>query len=1034
MTQSNIAVEDDAQQDSTEDVRERMRTTHGHERRTMDAAGDDHALSGMDSERQAPIESVAKNVVRRYDQKKAAIREYMANSHTACIQRAKHLLIDNDATDGVDMSSVRAVLDEASEQFGYEPVIEVSYNRNPEARWTLRVEDNGIGIDSDTAYAIRDIGLSGWHMDGSTNGQFGQGTMSGFLLSGMYGEFHMLTKSAITGENYRAAWKLTDLNKIRGKRDAIGTSFIWPTLCDEATDINVHDAVREYAEGMIVPVIFEDYDSSGNETGRSDEFLPSYMESRYPDEAMVITYEDEFGKVVWSPQDPEGWNTNLNTFCGYQPIDRNTRGFGFNKYNMPSGFDFRLKVEDGSIIEVDGSMDHELVGKTPVSNQKYQSMLVSERDCVPTDYVDDDKVGFVDTERGGLHTTDKSVASKLSDVSVTEMVPDCLERAVIDGKQKGKRVVSESEWESMDDGRIGDDFVPRSQIDDSVDVIQSMEPTDDRDRFERKHVDEVLSRYTDCLYNRLRERTASVFESVDNFEDVFCLDGNDQALFHKGVDRFGPSYSRSDPATVQDQIESELSVSLPLSVCEKIDVMKKKVSVAPRGCSRPQKMQNREQKPVWKVMRMANDGDKNGDVYMGFRITERKARLVWELDDDNVVVQTTKRDLFSERLGWNDMRDLPTSNFSQHFDSDFDDDFVDTWDKSLSDDSGTSTSGSLSTDVRKMSLDDERAKKRDVTLRTGTGHGAYLTDVNTEVLFDGLDSDDESVSAGSYPLDTLILYRETEQESKGEGSEYVDKHNGVFYAHVPNYVYDYLIRAENVVTPDEYEQRVRETWIDYDWSKGPRAGRTIDDLDGRDAVLLCTPEDFDAIREYDAMDEFRSVLTDKMQAYDMIDDGESVRSITYMRNLDDFCPTDMHDNYNVDVGEHPTIVSISFSGNSHIKTAFFIDVDTVFYDSVLPDLDRGAPEWNTFNADSDDETFVETMRRLQDAGGFVSTDDYPDVPFHDGDGLTIETDRVGGYDCQVSLQEMYVTKTLERLGDAGGFVTEDDLPLDGGDN
>lgn len=1076
MSQTNQMVTVDEGQNK-EDVRQQMRTTHGHERRTLDAASDDHPLAGMDSERQAPIESVAKNVVRRYDVKKAAFREYLSNAHTAEIQRAKWMLAEHGDISDVDMTSVRDVLDAANEQFGYEPVITVKYNKDPNSRWTLKIEDNGIGIDSQTAYAIRDIGLSGWHMDGSTNGQFGQGTMSGFLLSGMYGEFHMVTKSAVTGENYRAAWKLTDLNKLKGERDSIGTTFTWPTFTDEAQDIDVYEAVREYAEGMVVPVIYEEYDEGGNQDGvRSDDFVPSYMEDRYPDDAMVVTYEDQFGKAVWSPSDPEGWNSSVNTFCGYQPIKRNEPDYGTHKkYDMPGAFDFRLKVEDGSIISVGegedgGSMDHPLVGKTPVSCQKYRSMLLSERSVAPESHVDDADAGYIAPEDSDFDfvTTDEHVADQIGGVGHVEDSAG-LTRAVITGKYEGRAIIPDDEWDEMDDGRIGEEFVPRDEIDDDLDVLVAMEPTDDRDRFEQKHVTTVLQRYSEKLYDQLQEYTADVFRQVDEFEDIFDLEGNEQALFHNGVSRFGPKYAKSEPETVQETIEDKLGVTLSTGVCEKIDVMKKKVSLAPRDAHRPQKKSNRHKKPVWKVMRLAQDGDKDGDVYMGWRISENKARLAWELDEANQVVQTTKRELFAERLGWKDLTDLPTRQFEKHFDHDFEDDFLDSWDKERANDTSSSSGSSgLGDDVKSLSYNDKRAQKRDVTVRQGSGDPAMMSDMNGEALFNAIhdsgspsyasSTDEQSESdndedggqyKGRYEVQKLILYRETDH-GKGVGKRFADKHGGILYAVVPNYVYDYLIKADGSYTEQEYLDTLTDEWIDFDWTPGQRAGRTLEDADERDVLVMGQQEDLapyeefaersvgdtadeQSESEYDVMAEFRDQIQSALRDKDVLKDTQDIRSITFREELTEYKPVlSSKGVYDLDPDEgRPFIVSFTKSSGYGFPTDASVDRRTTFLDCVLGDLDRTAPEWDRFSVDINDTEMIETMRRLQDAGGFVSTDDDFELSVPTDDRLDLTNTRYG--DVEIHVTDVLVTKTLERLEDAGGFVSSDDEDEEGDD-
>jgi len=1010
MSQSNQLRHDDGA--NSDEAREQMKTISGVESRDLDAGGADHDLAGMESKREAPIETVAENVVKRYDRRKAALREYVSNAHTACIQRAKLLCIDTDAP--VDLSNVRAVLDYAESECGYDPVITVKRNKNDEARWSLKIEDNGIGIDATTAYALRDIGLSGWHMDGSTNGQFGQGTMSGFLLSGIYGEFHMATNSATTDDNYRAAWKLTDINRLKGERETVGTTFTWPVLHEEAKDIDFRDATREYAAGMLVPIKYEEYGPDGSATGRSDEFLPTHMADKYPDDALVISYEDEFGRAVWSPEDPEGWNTSLDTFCGYQPIDRNGSGWSINSHEMPSGFDFRLKVEDGSIIEVDGSMDHELVGKTPVSKQKYNNLLLKERDCIPESRVSDTEYGYVAPDEWATEyvTEDVTVASRYDHIAHTTS-PDRLDPVVISGKYKDRRIVTDDEWAGMDEGRVGEQFVPRSEIDSGLDVLEAMQPTDDRDRFESKHVDAVMQRYSEQLWDELRDLTADVFESVDTFDDIFGLDGNEHALFHNGISRFGPKYSRSSADTVKQTLKDELGVDLAESVCRKVSIMKDTVSWAPRSASYPQRKSGRQTKPIWKVIRKATDGDSDGDVYMGHRISKRKAKLVWELDEDNQVVQTTHRSKYADKLGWNDMAELPTSDFDDEFDHDFSDAFLDSWDRSRSSSSSRSSGSSLPDGVTSLPVGDERAKQRPVDVRAGTG-ADNIRSVTGSKLFEALaDDGDESVTHGRYDVERLVLYRDTEC-GKSVGQHLVDKSNGTFYAVVPNYVYDYLIQAEHVYSEDSYMDSLTDTWIDFDWERDDRDGCTIGSADERDVLLLADESDVSVFEEYNEMGAFRSRLESELQSYGELSDDQSIRSITYCSDLEDYYEVlCSRGNYDIGVDESiPSVVELT-NGVSPVWTSHVsVSLEEAVYDIILDDLDRDAVEWAYFDVDPDDLDSIRSMKRLALAGGFVSTDDDSSIDI-DLDGVAM------------SERDLWVAQTLNRLEAAGGFVGSD---------
>jgi hypothetical protein len=959
---------------SYSEIRDEMMTTKGVERSALDVADDEHALAGMESKREAPVEAVAKNVVERYDEISAFLREYMSNAHTACIQRAKYELREAGITD-VNFNDVREVLDTASEELGYEPVITIVRNENPDD-FSLKIMDNGIGISRERAYAIRDIGLSGWHDDGTTNGMFGQGTMSGFLPVDHWGEFDMTTMSVKTDENYRARWKLTDLDKIPGKRDSYGTTFTFPYFIDEAKQMDTYEKVREYAEGMIVPVIYEHYDANGEQDGvKSDDWGASYIESRYADDSTTIVYEDDYGKAVWSPDDPDGWNTNLGTWCGYQPIDRNGPGFGINSYSMPSGFDIRVKVEDGSIVSVPDDADDSMVGKIPVSRNRY------------------------------------------------EHLPD--------EKQDG--------------------HVVRSEVPD--DAIVAPQPTDDRDRFESKHVAEYMRYYSQQLEAELKSRVASVIESIDGLEDLPDIDSTERELLLVGIDEYIDVYKKNDADRLQDDIEDEFGVRPDSVLASNIGVIKSEfngsindefakavgqmrqarlgsvddedsfgetvremtntVSVAPRNAYNYTKKSSRSSVEVWDIVQRVGD---DGTVFMAKTLScKRKVELAWELHEDNEVVVVDSYTKWEDTFDWQKLKDLPSRNFEKAFPNfDFSDGFIDQHDPS----SG-STSNTSSSDLDGLSFDDKRAQKRDVTVRYDSGHGNFDALRGSE-LFTNLDNGDPFTINFSTGFDTLVLYRSTDHNTSA-GRHVADKSRGIAYAVVPNYVYDYLIDAENAYSEADYIEQQREKWVDFDWSDSSlRGGDTIGDMDEQDVFVKASSALLDPINDRDLMDEFVAALEDSLDSYDI----DGVRSITFKESMDEHFEL-LNKNGCIDAtasdSDQPTLVEVATPGYGSSGSFGYgyarttrVGVESMFFDCVLPELDRDAVEWNHFDPSMDDDELIDALQDLQDDGGFVSTDDDTEMPEHlQGEyGLTHPS-------------TYWISQTLDRMNDATDLLEDD---------
>lgn len=961
--------------DEYEMAREEMMTTKGIERSSLDHDPDDHALSGMDSKRQAPVEAVAKNVVERYDEIAAYLREFTANAHTATIQRGKHMLREA-GIDDVDYDNVQAVLDRAEEEFGYEPVITVKRNKNPNASWSLKVEDNGIGIASETAYAIRDIGLSGWHDDGTTNGQFGQGTMSGFLPVDHYGEFDMTTWSAITGENYRARWKLTDLDKLDGQRDAVGTTFTWPYLIDEAQAVDYYEKTREYAEGMVVPVIYEEYGEDGTQNGnRSDEFTPSPIEDRYAEDSPTVVYEDQYVKAVWSPDDPEGWNTNVMTYCGYQPIDRNDSGYGINSYNMPSAFDVRIKVEDGRVIWVPADSDQSVAGKVPVSRNRYE---------------------------------------RLSD--------DEQEQHVVQAN------------------------VPEG-------AVVAPEPTDDRDRFESKHVSDTMRFVSARLEKLFKAHVGRIIDDLDGIEDLTDMVAHDRALLFEGIDQYVSVYKKNDADRLQEDIRDVFGIDPGPTLAMNIGVVAKQfggdvptkfaeavgrmqndfddedefadtmdkvtdvVSHAPRGRSGVSRKKNRSNISVWKLDNKVED---DGTVLMAKTVNQSKANLAWELHDNNQVVQVDEYETWEDTFGWRKLKELPTRNFEKHFPNhDFDESFLERNDRSYGDDDDTASN---SDQTAGMSYDDQRAMQRTIKVRKGSGRNK-ISKYNGERLFERLD-EGKSFSVNYSDYDTLIVYDQTEGHGLHAGSNLAGSTRGVAYAVVPSYVADYLLKAENAVTESEYRDRVESQWIPFDWTDNQyRKGAEASDVDERDvvAVVKSNGQTMQMLDEYDVTDDLIDTIEDELSTIGRTD---TVRSVTFMSS------SEVDDCYDVLASQHkrllsdqerPSIVKLGTSPGHAYSTDCSISAKSIIYDTIIPDIDRSAHEWSVFSCDPMDDEFVDTMKRLQDAGGFCSTDDSVEPPEFIDD---IDWGGNGGkYNDRITTDDYYLAKTMERIEEAGGVAS-----------
>jgi hypothetical protein len=374
---------------ATDEELRKYRSTSGTETKTADVPNDGHDLKEVIGDDEKAKERVydpalaGERFVNFYQDTAAGLREFLSNAETACIDRCEAALEEA----GYEVpDKVAEKIQKAKEKTGYEPVIEVTYNRDPNAT-TLVIEDNGIGISRERYQVLQRVGYSTSHDDGGSAGQFGIGFLAGFLLCGVHEGFDLITHSFDDGAKYHTVEFLNNFEYGSGKqKQSYGTRFEFNTFCHDAKEnINVPNAVQRFAEGMRVPVIYTDYDGNGKETSRSDDYLPRNIEDDYPDDAMVITYEDEFVKAVMSP---ESSNTRgKTTYNVIMDIRRNVDTYK-TKCGAPWEWDVRVKTEDGSIVHVPEDAElpdsvnspDELTGLAPVKNQKYHGLTEHQKE------------------------------------------------------------------------------------------------------------------------------------------------------------------------------------------------------------------------------------------------------------------------------------------------------------------------------------------------------------------------------------------------------------------------------------------------------------------------------------------------------------------------------------------------------------------------------------------------------------------------------------------------------------------------------
>lgn len=364
----------------------KFKTDAGVESKFANMSSDNHALKeafGNDEQAkkiEVDASVIAPNIADLYDDPAAGIREYLSNAETACIRRARETVKEAGRDPSKDVDEM---LEQAKDE-GYDPLVEVTYNRKSEAT-RLVIDDNGIGISTDEYLVLKNLGYSTSHDEGTQLGNFGMGYMSGFQLSGVHGVFKMYTRSYTTGKAFSTANYIVNFEYLDGLREDYGTRFEFPAFCEKAGRIDVPEKVAHYAQGMRVPVLYRDFNEDGKETPRSDDFIPSNLADDY--DGFFVKVENEFFEAVMAPGAHRtrgtGRTQSVVTYNISMPIRRNIDSYSAGSATWK--FDFRGKTERGEIVHCPSNPD--LVGLKPVPRQESDDEShIAEQD-VPEDAI-----------------------------------------------------------------------------------------------------------------------------------------------------------------------------------------------------------------------------------------------------------------------------------------------------------------------------------------------------------------------------------------------------------------------------------------------------------------------------------------------------------------------------------------------------------------------------------------------------------------------------------------------------------------------
>jgi len=332
-----------------------------------------------------------------YDESSAFAREFLQNSETACIRKARMMLAQHpdygaefltrelwyDPTTDTDITEVNdkprqkilaeyTVGDEdlvkvsrpqklervveAARDIGYDPTITIDLYRDERK---LIWEDNGIGMtfnELDGAYNF--TGRSGSGIEGDTGGKWGMGALTFANVSGKDGDIIIETKTCREGvpsynhDGIRVCAYVGGYNPLPNNidDDFQGTRFEMPILKHDKGGVktsNIQDWVKQYTDKLKVPVIYREH--RNGETLIEEEYGGVKFHEEFNDPPVVIDRPGEFtavtgpevkvGRMSLSRSQPDTWLVSM-------PIRRNTPA------NVESFWNVAIQIHDeqGRII------------------------------------------------------------------------------------------------------------------------------------------------------------------------------------------------------------------------------------------------------------------------------------------------------------------------------------------------------------------------------------------------------------------------------------------------------------------------------------------------------------------------------------------------------------------------------------------------------------------------------------------------------------------------------------------------------------
>jgi hypothetical protein len=531
---------------------------------------------------------------------------------------------------------------------------------------------------------------------------------------------------------------------------------------------------------------------------------------------------------------------------------------------------------------------------------------------------------------------------------------------VVQGSNKGDMVVSEGEYKGMDEERQ-EKYVSEENLTNN-DIILP-QPTGTRRVLESNDTfwNWIQSKLERQLINNMKE----VVDKVDNFDDLMSLDEPEFRLIcHGAKENVSRRYSTGfdedkDGGSVKKWFKRHIDRDIDDRLAKQLAALVYNIRHAEEGTTNVSSKRNLSRKqPAMAVYDAYNN---SGDIYMGCRLSQDKAKVIWEDSDHNYIFRvesTDHYDIYEKLLNWSQMKEISKDNI---------DDF----------DISESTKANY-LDVKEENLSDSQNKETYKIKLHFRGASKYTTDVEISDLEEKLeDSNGKKLEFGRKKANNIILFPSHKDKKISNNYWASDKRTPV--ARCRKKDWEKLKEYDQIETLDQRIESAKS--VDFKTSRGNYNLQKIeDDFDDDGLYVMFHIVDEPYINRF-ASDELINYAEEFVNDEYGVDDVKYLYAPITAEKYQKLKPVVIdHCVLRGDFGAEMSMMA-SRMRDSRKKRTYHIRNDTRFYAYLRLNEWKDTPEYKSFYSDisrtkidNGGYELVETLRKGLEQGAYSSSD------------------------------------------------------------